>query len=97
MTFNFTLNNLITYRDQRLWGWDWLRGLLSFDVICSVGAVANVGIATFVYAERPSMVARWSSRCCGRCSLELCIIRIFHMEAPLKIPFRFEEALCPLQ
>ena len=53
MTFNFTLNNMITYRDQRLSGWDWLRGLLSFYLICSIGAVANVGIATFAYAERP--------------------------------------------
>jgi dolichol-phosphate mannosyltransferase len=54
MTFNFTLNNLITYHDQRLWGWGWVRGLLSFYVICSVGAVANVGIASFVYAQRPT-------------------------------------------
>ena len=53
MTSNFTLNNLITYRDRRLRGWDWARGLLSFYVICSVGAVANVGIATFIYAEKP--------------------------------------------
>ena len=53
MTSNFTLNNLITYRDRRLRGWDWARGLLSFYVVCSVGAVANVGIATFVYAEKP--------------------------------------------
>jgi dolichol-phosphate mannosyltransferase len=51
MTFNFTLNNLITYRDQQLRGWDWTRGLLSFCTICSVGAVANVGIASFVYAS----------------------------------------------
>jgi dolichol-phosphate mannosyltransferase len=50
MTFNFTLNNWFTYRDQRLRGWGWVRGLLSFCVICSVGAVANVGAATFVYS-----------------------------------------------
>jgi dolichol-phosphate mannosyltransferase len=53
MTFNFTLNNLITYRDQRLRGWELARGLLSFYVICSVGAVANIGIATFIYAKEP--------------------------------------------
>jgi dolichol-phosphate mannosyltransferase len=52
MTFNFTLNNLLTYHDLRLRGWEWVRGLLSFYVICSVGAVANVGIASFVYSER---------------------------------------------
>jgi dolichol-phosphate mannosyltransferase len=44
---------LITYRDRRLRGWDWARGLLSFYIVCSVGAVANVGIATFAYAEKP--------------------------------------------
>jgi len=55
MTSNYTLNNLITYRDQRLRGWDWARGLLSFYVICAIGAIANVGIATFIYAREP----RW--------------------------------------
>ena len=53
MTSNFTLNNLITYRDRRLRGWGWARGLMSFYIVCSVGAVANVGIATFAYAEKP--------------------------------------------
>ena len=52
MTSNFTLNNLITYRDRRLQRWGFVRGLLSFYAICSVGAVANVGIASFVYAEQ---------------------------------------------
>jgi dolichol-phosphate mannosyltransferase len=49
MTFNFFLNNLFTYRDQRLRGWQLVRGLLSFYLICSIGAVANVGIATYVF------------------------------------------------
>jgi dolichol-phosphate mannosyltransferase len=53
MTFNFTLNNLITYRDQRLRGWRWVRGLISFYAICSIGAVANVGIASFLYVREP--------------------------------------------
>ena len=26
---------------------------MSFYIVCSVGAVANVGIATFAYAEKP--------------------------------------------
>jgi dolichol-phosphate mannosyltransferase len=50
MTSNFMLNNWITYRDRRLSGWAWLRGLLSFYAICSIGAVANVGIASFIFA-----------------------------------------------
>jgi dolichol-phosphate mannosyltransferase len=50
MTSNFFLNNLFTYRDQRLMGLRLWRGLVSFYVICSVGAVANVGFAAFVFA-----------------------------------------------
>ena len=45
MVFNFQLNNVITYRDQRLRGPRLWRGLLLFMVVCGVGAVANVGIA----------------------------------------------------
>lgn len=45
MIANFQLNNLITYRDQRLGGGRLWRGLLLFMVVCGVGAAANVGIA----------------------------------------------------
>ena len=50
MTSNFFLNNLFTYRDQRLVGWRLLRGLVSFYLICAVGAVGNVGIAAYVFS-----------------------------------------------
>jgi dolichol-phosphate mannosyltransferase len=49
MTWNFFLNNFITYRDQRLKGSRLVWGLISFYVICSVGAVANVGVAEIVF------------------------------------------------
>jgi len=49
MTSNFYLNNVFTYRDQRLRGWKLLSGLLSFYAVCSIGAVANVGIASYVF------------------------------------------------
>lgn len=49
MVFNFTINNIITYRDQQLRGLRWLQGLLSFVVACSVGALANVGIANYMF------------------------------------------------
>jgi dolichol-phosphate mannosyltransferase len=62
MTSNFVLNNIITYRDRRLAGWQFVRGLFSFYVICSIGAVANVGIAAMVYAERPIW---WLAGCAG--------------------------------
>jgi dolichol-phosphate mannosyltransferase len=51
MVGNFTLNNFFTYSDRRLTGWDFARGLLSFCLICSVGAVANVGIASFLLGQ----------------------------------------------
>ncbi|GAB0149986.1 MULTISPECIES: glycosyltransferase [Marichromatium] len=51
MTSNFFLNNLLTYRDMRLRGRALLRGWLSFVVVCSVGALANVGIANYLFVE----------------------------------------------
>jgi dolichol-phosphate mannosyltransferase len=54
MTFNFFLNNFFTYRDRRLHGWGLLRGWLSFTLACSVGAVANVGIATYLFHATPT-------------------------------------------
>ena len=53
MTFNFLLNNALTYRDRRLKGLrQLLDGWVSFCVVCSVGLVANVGIAAFVHDFR---------------------------------------------
>lgn len=46
MAGNYTVNNLITYRDRRRRGWAWWSGLLSFGLVCSVGAIANVGVAS---------------------------------------------------
>lgn len=51
MIFNFALNNAITYRDKRLRGLGFVGGLLTFCAACSVGAVANVGVADFVFAS----------------------------------------------
>jgi dolichol-phosphate mannosyltransferase len=51
MIGNFALNNLLTYRDRRLKGWAWFKGLLSFMIACSIGASANVGIATYLFAN----------------------------------------------
>lgn len=52
MSFNFWLNNTLTYRDQRLKGWAaLLRGWLSFCVTCAVGAFANVAVASLLQAR----------------------------------------------
>ncbi|WP_241229704.1 glycosyltransferase family 2 protein [Tsuneonella rigui] len=46
MTFNFVLNNALTYADQRLRGFGALaKGWLRFALTCSVGLLANVGVA----------------------------------------------------
>ncbi len=51
MTSNFALNNLITYRDRRLTGWRWLRGWLSFALVCGLGAIGNVGVASYLFGQ----------------------------------------------
>ncbi|MCK1274294.1 glycosyltransferase family 2 protein [Bradyrhizobium sp. 61] len=53
MTSNFALNNFLTYRDQRLKGFALLRGLIAFYIVCSVGLLANVGVAFSVYDQEP--------------------------------------------
>jgi dolichol-phosphate mannosyltransferase len=53
MTSNFLLNNELTYRDRRLKGWDMLRGFVLFCLVCSVGVLANVDLASWLYVERP--------------------------------------------
>jgi dolichol-phosphate mannosyltransferase len=49
MTFNYTVNNILTYRDLRLRGVLWLRGWVSFVLACSIGGFANLGVASTVY------------------------------------------------
>jgi dolichol-phosphate mannosyltransferase len=52
MIFNFWLNNLLTYRDRRLRGWGWVRGLATFMLACSIGALANVGVASYLFENQ---------------------------------------------
>jgi dolichol-phosphate mannosyltransferase len=50
MTFNFFLNNALTYREQRLKGAVALfGGWVSFCLVCAPPAVANVGVAAFLH------------------------------------------------
>jgi len=51
MVFNYWLNNVITYRDQRLKGMRFVYGFFSFAIICSVGALSNIGVASYLFAE----------------------------------------------
>jgi dolichol-phosphate mannosyltransferase len=53
MTFNFFLNNTLTYRDMRLRGfWPILRGLFSFFAVCAIGTAANVGVAAVLFEQK---------------------------------------------
>ncbi len=45
MILNYVLNNSVTYRDRRLRGWKFWRGLFTFCLACGLGVVANVAIA----------------------------------------------------
>jgi dolichol-phosphate mannosyltransferase len=59
MTSNFLLNNLLTYRDMRLTGSQLVWGWLSFVLACSVGGIANVGIATYLNDPRFDIELTW--------------------------------------
>lgn len=50
MTFNYLLNNALTYRERRLKGLGPLiGGWVSFCLVCAVGAAANIGLAAFLH------------------------------------------------
>ncbi len=53
MVSNFLLNNILTYRDMRLRGPDLIAGLFWFCAVCSIGAISNVAVASWVYAWDP--------------------------------------------
>lgn len=49
MTSNFALNNEVTYAHRKLKGYRFWTGLLTFYLVCSVGALANVSIAVSLF------------------------------------------------
>lgn len=49
MTYNFALNNELTYSDKKLRGGGFWTGLASFYVVCSIGALANISVASWIY------------------------------------------------
>jgi dolichol-phosphate mannosyltransferase len=51
MTSNYFLNNSFTYRDKKLKGKKSFFGLLSFYLVCSVGALANIGFAEYLFQK----------------------------------------------
>ena len=62
MTFNFVLNNSLTYADKRLTGFvPLLKGWCRFALTCSIGLLANVGVAAvlvrFGFHEYPAAIS----------------------------------------
>lgn len=51
MVFNYSVNNVLTYSHVSLRSWRWLGGLFCFVLICGLGAVANVGLASLLFRE----------------------------------------------
>ena len=54
MISNFLLNNQLTYHDRRLSGKRLIPGFLAFCLIGAVGAVTNVGLASWLYSREPT-------------------------------------------
>ncbi len=54
---NFILNNAFTFGDRRLRGWSFWRGLLTFALICGVGALGNLSVASFLFG--PATFSWW--------------------------------------
>jgi dolichol-phosphate mannosyltransferase len=54
MGSNFALNNEITYRNRRYRGVGKIGGFLIFGALCGVGAIANINVASVLYARNGS-------------------------------------------
>ena len=52
MTTNYILNNFFTYHDLKKTGNLFWRGLLSFYLVCMIGAILNVSLATELYQRQ---------------------------------------------
>lgn len=48
---NFVFNNMLTYRDQRLRGRGLVIGWITFNLVCGVGALTNLGIARWLFVH----------------------------------------------
>lgn len=48
---NFVFNNMLTYRDQRLKGRGLVIGWITFNLVCGVGALTNLGVARWLFVH----------------------------------------------
>jgi dolichol-phosphate mannosyltransferase len=56
MGFNYSVNNLVTYHDRQLTGANFYIGFIVFAVLCSLGVIGNVGIASVIHRQYADMV-----------------------------------------
>jgi dolichol-phosphate mannosyltransferase len=56
MTFNFGLNNVLTFRERRFHGLRLIAGWLGYFMICSVSLFANVVLAAWAFQRLDGMV-----------------------------------------
>lgn len=55
MGFNYTVNNMVTYSDRQLKGGMFYAGFFIFAALCSVGILGNVGVASVLHRDYPSL------------------------------------------
>ena len=90
MTWNFLLNNRLTYRDRRLRGWQAVKGLVSFYAVCSVGAVAKSG-GELGLSRRTELVVGRHGRSLDGGGLQLCSQLHLHLAPALRLaPLRVD-------
>ena len=56
MAFNYSVNNAVTYHDRQLKGIDFYVGFVIFAVLCSVGIVGNISVATLLHEHYRDIV-----------------------------------------
>ena len=59
---NFLLNNALTFRERRLTGLGLIAGLISFYLICGMGALANIGVSAAIFSSEHRW---WAAALCG--------------------------------
>ena len=59
---NFLLNNALTFRERRLTGLSLIGGLVSFYLICGMGALANIGVSAAIFSREHRW---WAAALCG--------------------------------
>jgi len=57
MTFNYTANNMLTFRSRRLKGVKFYLGFILFVCLCSAGVYANIGVSSMIHAQYSGLTA----------------------------------------